>query len=220
LVLGSVLLALICCTAIVFGQSGKRLEANENLSKSSTLAEVRKFISDVEAQSLPEVEHDGEGWPRSLTLRGRYACDRSLVLASYASSLRSLTIQGTNTATACTERGVASLETLTNLTTLKILCTGPLQAGFFKGICQLRNLRELQLTAALPPSQEYLCLSKLNELRRLGIAHCTNFGDVEVGVLTNLTKLEALELVKNRVSYRGTNVLKSLPHLRDVVFIK
>jgi len=215
-----VILVATCCIGIALGQSEKRLESYQGLDQSPTDAEVGKFLAEVEWQSFGATERDARGWPASLTLVGVHAEDRNLILASRLTSLRNLVVHGRNAGTACTRNGAASLQALTNLTSVKLLCTGSLQPGVFQEVCRLGNLRELQLTAAMPPSDEYLCLSNLHGLRRLGIANCTNFGDAAIGVLTNLTELEAFELVNNAVSDRGTNVLKGLSHLKETLFIK
>ena len=214
------MLMVALCPHIAIGRSGGPQGFSGELDQHPTESQVAAFLREVAADRVAQVERDPQGQAVSLVLCRPYASDRGMILASQLRSLRSLTIQGQSMSTGYSEHGASSLHALTNLVTLKILCTGPLDSRFFKEVCRLRSLRELQLTAAMPPSREYRWIADLHRLERLGIANCTNFGDAEISVVTNLVKLKNLQLVNNAVTHHGTNVLKVLPGLTDVLFIK
>lgn len=212
-----VLLAVLGITFLVRGAPAA--DPSQNTIALPTEAQILAFVKAAEADKVAEVVHDSRGEISSVTLRRGNATDQGLVYASRLRSLRSLTIHGRLLPTDYKEHTAACLRNLTNLVTLKVLCTGPLQPGFFRELCTLRNLRELQLTDAPPPRDEYSYMTGLMRLEKLGIASCTNFGNKELAGVTNLPNLRSLQLVGNAVTQDGTNVLGGMKRLTDVVFI-
>ena len=81
----------------------------------------------------------------------------------------------------------------------------------------MKELRQLGLVAAYPPAGEYFGLTNLHNLVELRVAHCTNFGDSEVSLLTNLPALKSLTLYSDGISREGTNVLRNMIGLTNVV---
>jgi hypothetical protein len=180
-------------------------------------AQVQSFLQEMSNEKAARVSRNSQGEIISLELWGERATDLSLVMASRVVSLGSLTVGGSQ-ATNCTAVGASALRSFTNLATVKLLCAGNLKPGFFKEICQLQRLRKVQITQASPPVEEYACMAKLYQLEELGIAHCTNFGNAQLTVITNLTNLKSLELVANSVTPDGTNVLGTMRGLRVLRF--
>lgn len=105
---------------------------------------------------------------------------------------------------------------MTNLTSMNIACGGLLKAGVFEEICKMKEVRELGLVAAYPPASEYFGLTNLHNMVELRVAYCTNFGDREVSMLTNLINLRSLTLYADGFSSEGTNVLRSMTGLTNV----
>jgi hypothetical protein len=206
-------------SVISLTRSALRARSAQNAVVMPTESQLWAFLRELEAEKVAEVEHDVQGKVVSLTLRRTHATDQGLVYASLLDSLRSLAIHGRPLPSDYSESAAASLRNLINLVSLKVLCTGPLQPGFFRELCALRNLRELQLTDATPPKEEYSYLARLSRLERLGLASCTNFGDTELTVVTNLANLRSLKLIANGVTQQGTNVLRGMQGLTNLVFI-
>jgi hypothetical protein len=153
---------------------------------------------------------DQDGKVISATLDTPNVNDQGLGLLSCLSSLRGLTMTRHQIIDRLTPKGISALARLSNLSTLKIRCFGRLDSGVFEEICKLRSLRELDLLLSIPPQREYRSITNLTNLAVLKISYCTNFGDQELCLLTNLTTLRNLGLSYDGFSPERTNVLACL----------
>jgi len=133
--------------------------------------------------------------------------DQCLELLSHLVSVKEITITKRRSFDELTPRGISALQNLPHLGTLRIRCFQGLNAGVFKEICNLRNLRDLELIASFPPEREYICLTNLTKLTELHVNYCTNFTAQELLPLTNLIALRNLELSYDGLSPRSTNML-------------
>ena len=162
-------------------------------------------------------ELDAKGDVVSLTLTSLLANDAGLDLFSKFGSVQKLRLQTSRLSPELTRQGISSLVRMTNVTSINIACGGLLKAGVFEEICKMKGVRELGLVAAYPPASEYSCLTNLNNLVELRVAYCTNFGDRELSLLTNLPALKRLTLYADGFSSEGTNVLHSMTGLTNTV---
>lgn len=162
-------------------------------------------------------ERDAKGDVVSLTLTSLLANDAGLDLFGKFGSLQKLRLQTSRLSPGLTRQGISSLVTMTNLTSINIACGGLLKAGVFEEICKMKKVRELGLVAAYPPASEYSGLTNLHNLVELRVGHCTNFGDRELSLLTNLPALKSLILYADGFSSEGTNVLVTMAGLTNAV---
>jgi hypothetical protein len=160
-------------------------------------------------------ERDAKGDVVSLTLTSLLANDAGLDLFSKFGSVQKLRLQTSRLSPELTRQGISSLVRMTNLTSINIVCGGLLKAGVFEEICKMKELRELGLVAAYPPAREYFGLTNLHNLVELRVGYCTNFGDRELSLLTNLPALKSLTLYADGLSSESTNVLHSMTGLTN-----
>jgi len=80
---------------------------------------------------------------------------------------------------------------------------------FLPAFSRLTRLSTLCLVAAPQEKQNYAALTNLQNLVALHVSYDTNFGDAELSMLTNLPKLQSLDLFWDGVTRNGTNVLLS-----------
>ena len=161
-------------------------------------------------------ERDAKGDVVSLTLSSLLANDAGLDLFSKFGSVQKLRLQTSRLSPELTRQGISSLVRMTNLTSINIACGGLLKAGVFEEICKMKEIRELGLVAAYPPASEYIGLTNLHNLVELRVGYCTNFGDSELSLLTNLPALKSLTLYADGFSSEGTNVLRNMTGLTNV----
>lgn len=174
------------------------------------------LLQEIEAANRDDIGRDPSGNVVSLTLRQGWANDYNLTLISGLNSLQRLVLVLSRRAEP-TEHGLASLGTLTNLVSLHLSCSGPLQAGFFRAACTLKRLRCLDLYAACPPAAEYKSLTNLQLLAELRVSYCPNFGDEQLSLVTNLTNLRSLELKADALSSEATNLLAGMRTLTNIL---
>jgi len=195
----------------------KSLDATgETQSADHELAALLKQLE----ESTGDLRRDASGSVVSVALRSTNANNRALFLVSTLRSLQELTIQGRGRLETdeWTREGISCLGKLTNLVTLRVACIAlkpALKDGVFEEICNLKRLKTLSLVAAYPQRSEYVALTNLQDLAELHVSYATNFGDAELGTLTNLVNLRSLFIYFDAVSREGTNVLSRMQRLTN-----
>lgn len=180
------------------------------------------IVKAIEAETPYGVTRDTNGLLIGLSIPSKYNDDRSLQLISEVESLRRLKINGTPSvhAPALTPVGIAYLERMSNLVSLEFACfqREGLNVGILTSASRLRQLREFYLYFSEAPSGEYNAITNMVNLTHLKVVWCSNFGDRELQLVTNLTSLTTLVLVDTGVSPRGTNVIKNSPSITNLYF--
>jgi len=194
-------------------------DARENgsvMRKESGLDSLLKRLEESD-----DLQKDREGRVVGLALRSTNANDQNLSLVSTLQSLKELTIQGRGwpTSNRWTLEGISSLERMTNLTTLRILCQSVPENNvqFLPAFSRLTRLSTLYFVAAPQEKQNYTALTNLQNLVALHVSYDTNFGDAELSMLTNLPKLQSLDLFWDGVTRNGTNALSRMSSLTNAM---
>jgi hypothetical protein len=204
---------------LLFGNGAKGF-AQPSPAEANNNHELASLLKRLDAsRDGTDLVRDSRGNIVSIALRGTNANDRALILVSTLTSVKELTIQGRGMGDECTREGISNLHKMTNLTHLRLLCVSPqptLEAGVFKEVCSLKSLESLILVSAYPERSEYPALANLQNLTELRLSYCTNFGDAELCLLTNLSNLRSLYISSDAVSRDGANVLRSIRQLTNV----
>lgn len=169
---------------------------------------------------LADVKRDDNGQVRSLTLPESRVNDEALVLASGIPSIRELRVRGRARAVngfEPTQKWFAALVGMTNLVSLRVDCMGEMDGGMFREITKLKSLHALSLYGAFPRREEYAGLTNLQGLLELHVSYCTNFGDAELVVLTNLTHLRSISLYATAVSSNAPKIVGQMKGVTNVV---
>jgi len=197
---------LIACV-VVGGQSSR----GDSLEVSNLVSQIATFA-----------EYDESGKLISMEISSRYHNERNIKLVSEIPSLKELIFRGNSGSNAVplTPAVMGYVTGMTNLTKLSLACfiSNRLKDGVLNEVSKMRQLENLTLFYSEAPKEEYSGLTNLVNLTKLRIICSTNFGDAELQLLTNLTKLRELELEDNSVTSNGTNLLKNLKSLTNVVF--
>jgi len=162
-----------------------------------------------------DITTDSSGNVVSLTLRQEFSNDQNLMIVNGFASLQRLVLMPVKS-NRLTEQGIASLGGLTNLVALQLNCGATLPDGVFQGVCNLRQLQYLGLTAACPPLAELNSITNLGNLVELRVIECPNFADHQLAGVTNLTKLRSLVLYGTNLSKGATNILHTMTSLTNV----
>jgi len=157
-----------------------------------------------------------------LSVPSKYNDDRSLRLISEIESIRALKLIGTPSANApaLTPVGIMYLERMSNLVSLEFFCyqKAGLNAGVLSTAAKITQLRDFYLYYSEAPSEEYNSVTNMMNLTSLRVVGCSNFGDAELRVVTNLAGLKTLVLNGTGVTHRGTNMLKDSLTITNVHF--
>lgn len=210
-------LALLLGLCIVSGKANGAEVPRGGGSGEPGNASLTELLSKLEQGPSMDLRRDRNGNVVDLTLRQEHAQDKNLRLISRAGTIRSLRIQGRSQLGGVTREGVRSLAQLTNLVTLRVCCLGEMQAELFEEICRLKGLQYLGLASAYPPESAYGALTNLQALSELHVTYCTNFGDRQLRLLTNMLHLKSLTIDSGGITEQGTNFLRQLRSLENVV---
>ena len=213
-----IVLSLMVATAIAQpGPQKAGSAARDNGSVTRKESELNSLLKQLEESD--DLQKDREGLVIGLALHSTNANDQNLSLVSTLQSLNELTIQGRGwpASNRWTLEGISSLERMTNLTTLRILCQSvpELNVQFLPAFSRLTRLSTLYLVAAPQEKQNYAALTNLQNLVALHVSYDTNFGDAELSMLTNLPKLQSLDLFWDGVTRNGTNALSRMSSLTN-----
>jgi hypothetical protein len=194
-----------------------RLDAGETKPESNRQVALDSLLSSIEYLDL---QKDEQGHVVSLALGSRNATDQNLSLVSTLSTLQELTIRGRGwPSNQWTLDGLAQLERMTNLSSLRIACLAvepDKNLQFLYEVSRLHQLRSLYLVCASQKTAEYFALTNLQNLTTLLVSYDTNFGNAELSLLTNLPNLKRIDLYGAAVTPEGTNVLSQMPGLTNV----
>jgi hypothetical protein len=207
----------VATTILVFSTQGAfAQEVSIGTGDRATNSTLAWILDQIENGREPgRWERNEKGEIVSLNLSPLLANDVGLGLFKQFGSVHTIRLQTSGLSPELTKQGISSLARMTNLTSLSLACGHLLKTGVFDEICKLRGLRELSLYGACPPQKEYASITNLQNLVRLRISLCANFGDREINLLTNLPTLKSLTLEYNGFSRDGTNVLRSLSGLTN-----
>jgi len=180
-----------------------------------TVSNVTALLQRVQAANPFDLETNSTGRILSVTLRQDLATDDTLTLITNLGSLRRLVIMP-NRRGNLTTRGISALSSLTNLVSLHLSCSGNLPEGVFREICNLTQIRCLALYGARPPESEYSGITNLQNLVQLNVTYCTNFGDRQLSLITNLPNLRSIEVWADALSAHATNLLARMNTLTNI----
>lgn len=211
------LCAAVLLTIVASRQGMLSAESDSPPDSPVPAANAGVLLQRIETAHPEDIGRDQGGSFAFVRLRQGCANDRNLTLVSAVSSLSSLALEPTRTVQP-TQAGIAALAKLTNLVSLRVACSGPMEDGVFRGICSLNHLRILRLTAAYPwRSSEYNSITNLQDLAELHVAYCANFTDQQLVLITNLPNLRSIELRADGLSNQATNILAGMGRLTNVV---
>jgi len=184
---------------------------------------VSNLLQTLSARFPGTIDRNGLGAIVAIGIPSRFNDDHSLELLGSLCTVTQVVLfggskqweQGSPT---LTERGIAFLAGMTNLTNLELACLQHLDGGVLRGVSDLSQLKRLTLYNVALSSEEYKWLSYATNLVRLEIQNCSNFGDHELCLLTNLTTLKDLRLLGTSVSPDATNIVSRMHSLTNTVF--
>jgi hypothetical protein len=186
----------------------------------SRLAETELF-QHLQTNWPGSVQRNREGEVEEVVLPPDLATDQSLLLLSKSTTLKYLTIAGRSEhQLQLTKAGVAALAQAPRLEALEIRCFNQLPDEVLEGSAQLRQLKELRLSAAYPrDARSYIALTNLVGLEKLRIGFAVNFGPDQLESLQTLESLSDLELVETGVDGSAWRVLCQFRALSRAVVI-
>ena len=205
------LLVTVPSLPVLFAQN-----ASSAAGQPAVAANLDVLLQQIEASNPEDIGRDSVGDVVSVVLRQGRATDDNLSLISTLDSLRRIALEPARRAKP-TQQGIETLSRLTNLVSLQLACCGALPDGVFNATCGLKRLRCLNLCAAYPPASEYYSITNLQDLAELHVTYCTNFGDSQLTVITNLPNLRSIELRADALSGHATNILSGMRTLTNVV---
>jgi len=194
-----------------FGQDG---DSQHLASRANLVALVDQVAADRDAG---EVVRDSRGEIISMRLRHGFATESNLALLAGVNTLQRITLQAMPSDWTIGPAGFRSLAGLTNLTFLGLACGGELKRGTFAEICRLGQLRKVALEAVYPPVDEYRAVTNLRNLAEMYVGHATNFGDLQLCLLTNLPNLRNVRFDQTAVSDKWEGLLPSFKSLTNIV---
>ena len=158
------LLNCVCIAAISGTDSRTRTDGHAE-SGGSVFGSSAALISAIEARWPGAAAKNRSGSLESLTIPDQYANDENLRFLSEMPYLTNLTVFIRSSDHAITALGVTALDTITNLTVLKLQCSVALDPGILKAVSRIGRLQSFALNRATPPQEEYACLTNLAHLK-------------------------------------------------------
>ncbi len=193
--------SVVCAIVLSIGQ-GLALQDHETKNSTQSLANLEGFRQ----------TKDEHGLIVGVSIMGAEANDKTLHALGQIPTIRELSLQLAKP-NAVTDRGVAALAGFTNLVSLKIGCGGQLAGDTFRKICGLTNLQHLSLVATFPSADNFSAITNLQQLTSLEISYVTNFSQVQLETVTNLSSLTNISLRLTGIQPGHTNILSVMPHL-------
>jgi hypothetical protein len=174
--------------AILFGMVGMfclagALPADGRITEAEQAKDFSELAQRLEGRWPDTIRRDKDGAVVYIDPVG--ATDDEMVLISREPSVRELTFYGPQV----TDKGIATLGRMTNLTSLKIA-----RRDIMQTVCQLSRLQRLNLWCTRMKPSDLPYLIKMTNLEDLDVRGVWEMGTNSISAMTNLTHLKRLVL--------------------------